>query len=144
MNFTKEIKAIRVENAVAAGTSPIDTDIVDTAGYEGVVFAISLGAIVSGAATSAKAQQNTANSTSGMADLAGTAITIADTNDNNVVLVDVYRPRERYVRCLIDRATQNATVDGVVAFLYGAKKKPVTQDATISAELNVSPAEGTA
>jgi hypothetical protein len=146
MQLSKHTKLQRVENAVAAGTTAVESDVVDVAGYEGVMFVIALGAIVSGAVTSAKAQQGAASDLSDAADLLGTSVTIADTDDNKLVYLDVNQPRERYVRCLVSRATQNATVDGITAILYGARVVPTTHDsATVAGgEAHVAVAEGTA
>jgi hypothetical protein len=112
--------------AGAAGTADIESTIVDTAGYGGVQFVIQLGAITSGAVTSAYVQQNTANSTSGMATLAGTTATIADDDDGQYVVIDVARPAERYVRLVVDRGTQNAVVAAAHAYLYNPSVAPVT------------------
>jgi hypothetical protein len=130
--------------AGAAGTTDIESTIVDTAGYGGVQFVIQLGAITSGAVTSAYVQQNTANSTSGMATLAGTTATIADDDDGQYVVIDVARPAERYVRLVVDRGTQNAVVASAEYIQYEPIASPVTQPTGTSGELHVSPAEGTA
>ena len=116
-----------------------------SAGYEGCRFIIGFGAITSGAATSIKVQQNTANATSGMADLEGSSITITDANDNKIAIAEVHLPRERYLRLTTLRATQNSVIDFLIVELYGSRVLPITDDATvISAEVSVSPAEGTA
>lgn len=129
--------------AGAAGQTDVASAIIDTVGFEGVKFLVPMGAITSGAVTSAKAQQNSANSTSGMADLAGTSVTIADTDDNKMLVIDVNRPRERYVRALVDRATQDAVVGGIIAVLYGPRKAPVVNDdaTVIAVKTVVSPEE---
>lgn len=130
---------------VAAGTSNVASDIVDTAGYDGIRFILAMGAIVSGAATSANVQQNTANSASGMADLAGSSITIADTDDNKLIVIEIIKPLERYLRLETLRATQNSTVDGLIVELFNPRTMPVTQDSTVATlEVHASPAEGTA
>lgn len=149
-NLSSAIKTIRLKPdgstyAVAAGTSDLNSDVVDMAGFEGVRFIIGFGAITSGAVTSIKVQQGQASNLSDAADLAGSAITVADTDDNKLAISEIYRPQERYVRLVTDRGTQNAVIDFLIAELYGARKKPITQDATvISAEIANSPAEGTA
>ncbi len=81
-----------------------------------------------------------------MADLEGTDVAIADDDDNKLAVLDVYRPQERYVRLVVNRATQNAVIDGVIALQYKGRKAPVTHDVTTvaGAELHVSPDEGTA
>ena len=145
LSFLKDIKATRVENAAAAGTSDLESDIIDMQGFEGVAFVVLFGTITANAVTSVKVQQDTDSAGGTMADLEGTGYTVADSDDNKAVIVEVYRPLERYIRCVVDRGTQNAVVDGIVAFQYGAAKLPVTQDATtVEGELTVSPAQGTA
>ena len=150
MNLSKRVRTIRLKPdqsgwTVAAGTSDVQSDIVDTANCEGVRFIIGFGAITTGATTTVLVQQNTANSLNGMADLAGTGITVADTDDNKIAILEVPKPQERYLCLKTDRNTQNAVIDFVIAELYGVRVMPVTQDTTvISAEVNVSPAEGTA
>lgn len=143
--LTKRIKPDGSGWTVAAGTSNVNSDIVDTAGYDGVRFIIGFGAIVSGAVTSIKLQENDVNSGTGMADIAGSAITVADTDDNKIAVAEVIRPQERYLRLATLRATQNSTVDFVVVELFQARAMPVTQDTTVvSAEIALTPAEGTA
>lgn len=150
MNLTNKVKTIRAHAPVAAGSSDItDATVIDMQGYEGVRFIVGFGAITSGAATSIDVQQAAAKTsdtalTSG-ADLEGSKITVADTDDNTLVITDILKPRERYVQVQVQRATQNAVVDLIIAELYGAHKLPVTKDTTVSTqEMHQSPAEGTA
>lgn len=146
MDIGKTLKFIRVENGAVAGTSDLTSDYVDTQGYDGVLFLTSFGTITSGAVTSVKARQDTASNGATAEDLAGSAVTVADDDSNQVVVHDIYRPRERYVAIVVDRATQNAVLDGIVAILYHGTKAPVTNDATTIVALKtlISPAEGTA
>ena len=104
-----------------------------------------LGTLASGAVTGMKAQQGNQANLSDAADLAGTAVSIADAEDNELLVLDIYRPGERYVRAVVTRGTADATIDGVIAIQYGPRVLPVTQDATVAAiATHVSPAEGTA
>lgn len=147
MNSASNEKVIRVSNAVSAGTTDVTSSVIDTLGFDGVKIYTSFGAITSGAVTSVKVQQSSDDgSADSYADLEGTSITVADDDDNQVVVHDIYRPRERYMKCIVDRGTQNAVVDGIVAVLYGARKQPVTNDSAtvVSRETHASPAEGTA
>jgi hypothetical protein len=127
----------------AAGTTDIESTIVDTAGYGGVKFVVQMGAITTGAVTSAYVQQNTANSSSGMATLSGTTVTIADDDDGQYFVIDVAKPTERYVRLVVDRGTQNAVVAAAHAYLYNPAVAPVTNSDTAhhSTVSVVSPAE---
>lgn len=143
----ESVKALNVCTATegAANTTDISTDIVDTAGHDGVAWAVTFGAITSGAVTSVKIQQGDAANLSDAADLEGSGVTVADDDDAGLVLVEVARPMKRYLRLVIDRGTQNAVVENVTAYLYRATEQPVTQDASvISTESHLSPAEGTA
>ena len=147
-NLSKRAKLIRHSNAVVAGTADIEPAAgVDMQGHSGVLFVVAFGVITAGAVTSIKAQQSTVVDGSGdtFADLEGTAVAIADDDDNQLAYIDVKHPQERFVRCVVDRGTQNAVVDGIFAFVYDADVEPVTHDATVvGGELHVAPAEGTA
>lgn len=147
MNRANSEKTIRVMNAVAAGTTAQTSSVIDMQGYEGVKIYTSFGTITAGAATSVKVQQSSDDgAVDTYADLTGTAITVLDTDDNKVVLHDIHKPRERYLKAVVSRATQNAVIDGIVAVLYGARKQPTTDDATtvVTRETHVSEPEGTA
>lgn len=144
--FSENVKVVRVSNAVAAGTTAIEATAVDMQRFDGVVFYAMFGTITAGAVTSLKAQSCTAADGSGASDLAGTAVAVADTDDNKVASLEIYRPQSRYVRPVISRATQNAVVDCIIAVLYSGSTKPVVADATLIAASKVvgSPDNGTA
>jgi hypothetical protein len=143
---TNKVKTIRVLNAVAAGTTDQNSSVVDTAGYEAVRFVALFGALTASQVTSVKVQQGALSDGSDMADLEGTSTgPLADADSNKALIVEVVRPRERYVRLVVDRGTANAVIDGVIAELYQPRVMPITQDTTVSAaEKHASPAEGTA
>ena len=145
MNISKGAKLTRVSNAVAAGTSDVTCSTIDTQGYDSCVFIAAFGTLTAGAVTSVKAQQGAASDMSDAADLEGTGITIADSDDNGLVMLEITSPRERYIRCIIDRGTANAVVDGVFALQSKAGVVPVVHDSTvIGSEHHLAPAEGTA
>lgn len=143
---TNKVKTIRAMNAVAAGTSDQNSSVVDTAGYEAVRFIALFGTLTATQVTSVKVQQGALSDGSDMADLEGTSTgPLADGDSNKALIVEVVRPRERYVRLVVDRGTANAVIDGVIAELYQPRVMPITQDTTVSAaEKHASPAEGTA
>lgn len=147
-NFIKNNVVKRVMNAVAAGTTDQTSSAVDTQGFNTCTFIVLLGTLTTGAVTGAKVQQSSDDGASDTyADLEGTAKAIADSDDNKMLVIEVTKPRERYLKCVVTRSTQNAVIDGVLAILSnkGPGKLPVTEDATVAgSELHVSPAEGTA
>lgn len=140
---TSRIKPDGSGFTVAAGTSAVNSDAIDMLGYESCRIKIGFGAITSGAVTSTKLQDG--DTSTPATDLLGSSQTVADTDDNHVVIYDVYRPQKRYLRVATSRATQNAAIDYVEVERYGVRKQPVTADATVIAtKVMVSPAEGTA
>ena len=146
LSLLKECRIVKVLDSQAAGVTDPASDIVDTQGYEGCCFICKLGTVVDAAAVSMAVQQNTVNNAAGMAALTGAtaeiAVAVALTDSEQSLVVDVYRPRERYLRAAITRDGQNSEIDAVYAILYGATNIPVTQPTTIAASAHVvSPAE---
>ena len=148
MNLSKDVKVTRVMNGVAAGTSNQNGSSVDMQNFEGVMFVAHLGTLSASQVTQMKAQQSSDDGSSdAFTDLLGTqTAAMADDDDDQCVILDIYRPVERYVRPVLLRATGNAVIDGITAIQYGPLKKPTTHDAaTVQAtETHISPAEGTA
>ena len=148
INLVKHAKLTRISNAAAAGVTTIDTSAVDMKGFDSVSFLVGFGTIVAGAATSIKVQQSndSGGSPDTFDDLAGTSVTIADTDDNKIAAVEIARPQKRYLRVRILRATQNSTVDFVLAMQNTAGVEPVVHDSAtvVTPEFWHAPAEGTA
>ena len=136
-NIIPSAKKTRVLNATAAGTTNVNTSSVDMQDFESVEFVASIGTLSATQVTSIKAQGSVDNSV--WNDISG-AVTpnMADGDSNKLLLLEVYRPQQRYVRGVVQRATANAVIDGVVAIQRGPKKLPTTQDATtVSQSLTV-------
>lgn len=150
MQLTNSLKTKRIYPdgsgfGVVAGTTDLTSEVIDRAGFEGVRIIIGFGAITAGAVTSVKVQQCDTSGGS-YADLEGSSVTVADDDDSQIVVIDVHQSRERYLKTVIDRGTQNAVVDfEIVEFYCGRTIPPVQTDASVVAtEVHVSPAEGTA
>lgn len=133
---------------LAAGTTDVNSGSVDTLGYEGVAFAIAVGVMASSSGVEFQAQYSSDDgSVDTFADIVGSSVSVsADTDDNKLVLLDIFRPKERYVRIQSIRGDGgNTTLDSLVAILYRPLQAAVTQGATVEAlETHNSPAEGTA
>lgn len=146
-NFIKNNLLVRHSNAVAAGSSVVTPSAgVDTQGYDEITFLVPVGTITAGAVSSIELHYSDDD---GVADaysaVLGTNVAIADDADNKIAVVSVVRPAKRYVKCIVNRATQNLVLDGIIAILSQPKAAPVTQGSTIIApELHIAPAEGTA
>jgi hypothetical protein len=117
--------------AGAAGTSAINGSIIDCSNFAGCLIAVHFGAIVSGAVTSIKAQVGNDPSLSDAADVTGSSVTIADTDDDKVFYIDVQRSQKQYLRLVVSRATQNATVCATY-LLYDPSVEPVAQAAAVT------------
>lgn len=138
----RTVKAVKCIAATAAGTSAVDGATVDTSGYEGVLFVAHMGAITAAGVQSLSADQGDASPATDA--LAGSKVVIPDDGDDQIYLLDIYRPRKRFVRPVLARATQNSVINSVVAYLYGAKLETPAADASEGAtRVNLqSPAEG--
>lgn len=125
------VVAYAVLGAAIAGANNTNanSDIIDTADCEGVIFIATLGNSTTAGVARLLVEQNDADSGTGMAALAGAMaeVTSADTNDlaNQVLIVDVYQPRERYLRAVRQTATQNVAFGSLIAIKYGTRKAPI-------------------
>lgn len=143
-SFMTDCKILPVENSVSAGQATTVGEIIDTAGFGGACFIYKLGAVTDGAAVTLKVYQGTDATVSDVAELSGAsaAIATASSDSDQFLIVDVVKPRERYLRPTIVTATQNVEIDSAICILYNPDVKPVTQPATVDVDtLVVSPAE---
>ncbi|HLD93922.1 MAG TPA: hypothetical protein VI703_06950 [Anaerolineales bacterium] len=144
-NFSSDVKITKVKDASAAGQTAVNSDAVDMAGYESVLFLVNAGAITATGVQSINAAESP---TSGgtYTDLAGSKVPIADDDDNQAFWVEIKRPLQRFVRLEIARATADSAFGAIWAFQFGPSVKPQINNVVdaITGELWVSPAEGTA
>lgn len=139
-----EIKWLKGAVAAAANTDD-DSAIVDTQGFDGVLFVCPIIDSVQTGVASLIVEQNTANSASGMAALTGmTAQATSAANDDlngKVLIADVYRPMERYLRVNRVSATANIAFGDVIALLYHGRMGPAAQAEAAAIVAAASPGE---
>ena len=124
---------------VATGTSTITSTAIDMAGYDGCLFIVRLGSPATN--NSVKIQQCDTSGGS-YADLTGTSVGSHATD--NPLIVDVFRPREQFLKYVVTRGT-TTTIDIVTIIQYGRNgMKPVSQPSGTQIEHYNEPAEGTA
>ena len=128
----------------ASGTADRNGATLDMKEFDGVLVVCKLATVAAGAVTSIKMQSGAASDMSDAADLTGTGVTIAADDDDEVKYIDLYQPRERYVRCVMDKDGSNACAESVLYIQYRGKSAPVTQPTGVEGEAHQSPAEGTA
>ena len=143
----QNILTLRHSNAVAAGTTAITPSSgVNMAGYSACRFIVSWGAITASGVQSVEVHQSSDDGSSdAYTALAGTKVTVADDDDNKLTIIDIQHPGECYLKCIVNRATQNSAIDGIIAMLSMAKTQPASEHADVQGyELHDGMAEGTA
>lgn len=139
-NFARESKRTRVSNAVVAGTTDVNTTVLDMEGFDCVYWEALFGTLTATQVTSIKAQQGDLSDGSDATDITGaTAGPLADGDSNKVLVLEVIRPRKRFVRLVVDRGTANAVIDGVMGCQYHCVKQPQADDTTIASKVSVVP-----
>lgn len=141
------IDDVKITSALdyASGTADRNGATLDMQNYDGVLVLVKFATIAASAVTSIKAQQGAQSDLSDAADLAGTAQSIADTDDDKTFYIDIFRPQERYVRVVIDKDATNATAEIALYVQYKGRKFNVATHGTgVAGEKFSSPAEGTA
>ena len=125
----------------AAGSTVLESSVLDMAGYEGVILFTSFG--TAAADNLLKAKMSSASDTGTMGDIEGSAIAPGASDEDK--WIDIYRPRKRYVQLAAVRATSSKLGD-MWAIQYGPRKLPVSNvtSGTITGEALVSPSTGTA
>lgn len=141
------LKNLKVTTALdyASGTAARNGATLDMKGYEGVLMICKCATIAAGAVGDLHAEQGAESDLSDAADLLGTAIAIAADDDNQIFIIDLYRPRERYVRAVVTKDAANAQAEDAIYIQYGAKKMPIDNNVAdeVTVETHISPAEGT-
>lgn len=125
----------------AANNTDSNSDILDMAGYEGVIFIAALAASVATGVATLKIEQNVANQDAGMAALVGASASVTAVGTElagQLLTAEVYQPRERYVQAVRTSAVANIAFGALIAIRYGAKKLPIVNDATVAAAVAVT------
>ena len=130
MRPTEDLLVSQALLPVAATTGARNGVAIDMLDYEGCCFILTVGDIASTGILNMKIQSHDDSSFGVPTDISGAALTqIADTGDNNVYVIDVRDPTERYLRCVVTPATA-ASCAGVEAIRYGKRGTiPATQAA---------------
>lgn len=145
MNLSKST-TVRTALDHAEASADRNGEVFDMQGFEGVMMVVKFGDIAGSAVTSIKAQQGEESNLSDGADLEGTKQTVADDDDNQIFIIDLYRPKERYVRVVVDKDASHNTEEMAFYIGYGPRKEPTEMALAdeVNYELHVSPDEGTA
>lgn len=114
---------------LAAGTTDVNTGVVDAQLHqcEGLAWTVILGTLAASSSVTVKAQHS--DNGSDWTDVEGTSqATVADTDDDKIIGIQVGRITKRYNRLAIVRGDGgNSAINAIVANLYGPRTTPVTQ-----------------
>lgn len=124
--LTKAVKTVVVNTGTVAGTTNINATTVDTFGYDAYRICALLGTLTSTQVTQLKVQEFTADTAANYADVTG-AITnaAADADGGKLLILEVYKPQQRWIRPVIVRGTANAVITAAWVELYQANFQPV-------------------
>lgn len=126
--------------ATSAGTA-VTGAVQDMQGFDGVIFCVKIATVNAG--NYLKAQQGQQSGGGDQADLAGTKV--VGLVDANLLILDVYKPLERYVRPVLIRGGANTVSGEIIAIRYRAHKQPTVNTVANASDAVtvISPAEGT-
>lgn len=147
MNLTKNFEIREVGAPIAAADdTDSNSDRIDMSGYESVTFICPITDSVATGVATLTAEQNTADSDTGMAALSGATATatcaVNDDVNNTLLVLEVNKPRERYVQCVRTSGTANIAFGNMIAILSKARTIPVSEHTSVQDMTLVhSPAE---
>jgi hypothetical protein len=114
--------------ALAAGSTVHNYEAVDMSGYDGAMFIVTVSTFTTASVTNAHAEMSATSSFASASDIAGSAVNFLSTEYSADVsgVIDIYRPEQRWVRLVLDRATANASIASPIILQYNANKLPAT------------------
>ncbi len=143
-SILKDCAIDRAMVGVAAGQATNSGEDVDMANFEGVLFILAMGTLTGPGIITMHAEQSAVGGGAGYADIEGTAVAAVTSDDDKLLLLEVKKQGDRYIRPVVITSGGNGVIDGVIAVKYGSRVQPVTQPADVAnSELHVSPVEGT-
>ena len=130
----------------ASGTGDRSGDSVDMSQIEEIDIVVSFATIAAGAVTHIAAESDDNSSFTSGLELVGTQIDVADDDDNQVFVISIQNPPERYVRLKVDKDGSNASAESAVYVLHRHGRTPQTSDVAnvLTTEAHEWPATGTA
>ena len=142
MNLFKNVKITKVQNHTTAGTTAVPSDAIDMANWDGVAFFTTFAVANSGNYLTAQEDGADDSGFGAAADLAGSKVVPASTND--VAWLDVYRPIKRYIRVNATR-TSSSALGEIYAIQYNGRTLAQTNLVTneVIGKLLISPIAGT-
>ena len=129
---SRDHKILKILNYTSANADRT-SGVIDTLGFTGLEITVDFATIATNAVTNiyvqhADAASDTNTLTSG-ANVANTSQTVADSDDNELFIIDINPVTKRYYQLVVNKDATNSTAESASARLYGAKNVPVTHGA---------------
>lgn len=127
-NLSKEIAGTLVQAPLASAGGDLASNYVDMQGFDGVLFVGNLGTAGSTDVATLAAWDSTATGSTGTA-ISGATQTSTASKSDSFFMLDVYRPRKRFVKT---HFTRSAAVEygGTMAYRYGPRVRPTVHSST--------------
>lgn len=145
--FDSGLLGVKVSTALdySSASTVLAGEAIDMSGYQGCLIIVKMATIDATAVTSIKAQTDTAAAFASPQDITGSSLSIAADDDNQIFILDVKNPPERYLRVYLTRGTAAAACSAIYV-QYGPGAMPQTNDVTdeVTTETHIWAAVGTA
>lgn len=141
-----QIRSAGAAIALASNTNSLGSAI-DTLGFDGVMFLVPIAdSVATGVASASVEQCDTSGGSYAAVDGDAVSATCATNDDinNKFLVIDIHKPRERFVKLRRGSATANIAFGDAIAVLYGARSRPTSLGDIVAAAAlakPVSPAE---
>ncbi len=141
MNLSKNCGIDLLLVQTADGTTDPDGRSVDMLGFDGCVFICVVGVITTTGTVNMSIAQSSDDTTYNAISGAAAQADLAADGDK-LLVVDVYKPGDRYLRPTVTRATANSILGGIVSVRYKGRKSPFTQNTSMYAATTTLIASG--
>lgn len=134
MNLLKNSKIYEVI-AITSGNTDLQSQVLDSAGYDGVLWAVVSGENGNSTGGYSKLYHQHADSSAstsmvsctGASYIAAPGTTATGFLDDTVIVLDVNKPQKRYVSCYVTKDSTNSVDVIALGILYKTHKGPITQ-----------------
>lgn len=123
-NLGKSVKFDIIQIGIAAGQTDPDSDSVDMANFESVLLIGIIGVQTATGVAVLTAEGSTDDST--FAAITGAVVTAPANSDDKLLMIDLVKPLDRYIRTSLALTVDNTTWGGTLAMQYNGRKPPFT------------------